>query len=220
MDLFPRAWTALQEAVRSLEGGQWVAPSGCTGWLVQDLVAHLIIDAQDVLVTLASTTTTTAPATLTETSYWQPAGEAPDGTDEESAFVRRSAAAYGTTAWLHHHFDDLAVAAVRAAAAADPAARVETRDEVMTVPSYLAMCVLETTLHHLDLIAHLSGMDGPPAETLAASRAMVADIAGFAVAPSLDDRAALLVTTGRRAPSATETAALGEFAAKLPVVLG
>lgn len=218
MDLFPRAWTALQNAVRSLEGGQWVAPSGCTGWLVQDLVAHLIIDAQDVLVTLASTTT--APATLTETSYWQPAAEAPDGTDEESAFVRRSAAAYGTTAWLHHHFDDLAVAAGRAAAAADPAARVETRDEVMTVPSYLAMCVLETTLHHLDLIAHLSEVDGPPAETLAASRAMVADIAGFALPSSFDDRAALLVTTGRRAPSATETAAWGEFAAKLPVVLG
>ena len=29
-------------------------PSGCTGWLVRDLVCHLIIDAQDVLITLVT----------------------------------------------------------------------------------------------------------------------------------------------------------------------
>lgn len=28
--------------------------SGCTGWLVRDLVCHLIIDAQDVLITLVA----------------------------------------------------------------------------------------------------------------------------------------------------------------------
>ncbi|GAA3531683.1 maleylpyruvate isomerase N-terminal domain-containing protein [Amycolatopsis ultiminotia] len=218
MNLFPRAWNALQEAVHALDGGQWVAPSGCTGWLVQDLVVHLIIDAQDVLITLASTTD--APPTRTAIGYWEPAMQAPDGTDAESAFVRRSAAAYGTTAWLLHHFDDLTVAAGRAAAAADPGARVETRDEVLTVADYLTTYVLESTLHHLDLVAHLSGVDGPPAETLAASRAQTEEIAGFALSSSFDDRAALLVATGRRAPSAEETAALGELAGKLPVVLG
>ncbi|MBB4684724.1 maleylpyruvate isomerase N-terminal domain-containing protein [Amycolatopsis jiangsuensis] len=218
MDLFPRAWNALREAVHTLEGGQWVTPSGCAGWLVQDLVVHLIIDAQDILITLASTTG--APPTLTAQSYWQRSGEAPDGTDAESAFVRRSAAAYGTTAWLLHHFDDLTVAAGRAASAADPDTRVETRDEVLTVDAYLTTYVLESTLHHLDLVAQLSGVDGPPADTLAASRAMVEDVLGFPLPPALDDRAALLVATGRRAPSPEEATALGALTAKLPVVLG
>jgi hypothetical protein len=37
-------------------GGDWASarPSGCTGWLVRDLVCHLIIDARDVLITLVT----------------------------------------------------------------------------------------------------------------------------------------------------------------------
>ncbi|MEV4597548.1 maleylpyruvate isomerase N-terminal domain-containing protein [Amycolatopsis sp. NPDC049253] len=193
MDLFPRAWGALQEAVHSLDDTQWVAPSGCAGWLVQDLVFHLIIGAQDILITLV--TTTDAPATRDAVTYWEP-GEPGDGTDAESAFVRRGAVAYSGPAALTHHFDDLAVAAGRAAAAADPAARVETRDEVLTVADYLTTYVVEATLHHLDLTLHLSGVDGPPASTLAATRAIVAGVAGRPL-PSEDDREALLHATGR-----------------------
>ncbi|SEP43250.1 maleylpyruvate isomerase N-terminal domain-containing protein [Amycolatopsis saalfeldensis] len=194
MDLFPRAWGALQEAVHALEGGQWVTPSGCTGWLVQDLVFHLVIDAQDVLITLASTTE--APATRDAVTYWQPSDQ-PTGTDPESAFVRRGAAAYADLDRLAHHFDDLAVAAGRAAAAADPAARVETCDEVFTVADYLAVYVVESTLHHLDLVRHLSGVDGPPPETAAATRAMVEKVTGQAFPAGVADHEALLVATGR-----------------------
>ncbi|WP_328608037.1 maleylpyruvate isomerase N-terminal domain-containing protein [Amycolatopsis sp. NBC_00345] len=210
MDLFPRAWGALQEAVHALDGGQWVAPSGCTGWLVQDLVFHLVIDAQDILITLASTTE--APATRDAVTYWRPA-EPPTGTDPEAAFVRRSAAAYTGPAGLTHHFDDLAVAAGRAAAAADPAARVETCDEVFTVADYLSVYVVEATLHHLDLVRHLSGVDGPPPETTAATRSMVEKVTGQAFPAGVADREALLVATGR----VPVPAAWGDFT---PVVLG
>ncbi|HEY3709702.1 MAG TPA: maleylpyruvate isomerase N-terminal domain-containing protein [Amycolatopsis sp.] len=210
MDLFPRAWAALQEAVHALDGGQWVTPSGCTGWLVQDLVFHLVIDAQDLLITLASTTE--APATRDAVTYWQPA-EPPTGTDPESTFVRRGAAAYGSPAGLTHHFDDLAIAAGRAAAAADPAARVETCDEVFTVADYLSVYVVEATLHHLDLVRHLSGVDGPPPETVAATRAMVEKVAGQAFPAGVDDREALLAATGR----VPVPASWGGFT---PVVLG
>ncbi|QRP43880.1 maleylpyruvate isomerase N-terminal domain-containing protein [Amycolatopsis sp. FDAARGOS 1241] len=206
MELFPRAWSALQEAVRSLEAPQWVAPSGCAGWLVQDLVFHLIIGAQDILITLV--TTTGAPATRDAVSYWQP-GAPGDGTDAESAFIRRGAGAYSGPAALTHHFGDLAVSAGKAAAAADPTARVETRDQVLTVADYLTIYVVESTLHHLDLTLHLSGVDEPPPETLAATRGIVERVAGRP-APAADDREALLFATGRLpAPAGFEPVALG-----------
>jgi predicted dehydrogenase len=105
VDLFPRAWGALQEAVHALEDGQWVTPSGCTGWLV------------------------------------------------------------------------------------------------------------ESTLHHLDLIRHLSGVDGPPPETVAATRVMVEKVTGHAFPAGVDDRDALRVATG----CVPVPAAWGGFT---PVVLG
>jgi hypothetical protein len=60
----------------------------------------------------------------------------------------------------------------------------------------------------------------PPAESLARSRAMLETIAGTAFPASLSDKDALLVGTGRRAPTDAEKAGLGELAAKLPLVLG
>ncbi|HWO68101.1 MAG TPA: maleylpyruvate isomerase N-terminal domain-containing protein, partial [Umezawaea sp.] len=52
MDLFSRSWTALLAAVAGLPDEDFGLPSGCAGWLVRDLVCHLVIDAQDVLITL------------------------------------------------------------------------------------------------------------------------------------------------------------------------
>jgi hypothetical protein len=98
--------------------------------------------------------------------------------------------------------------------------RVSTRDEVLTAGDYLSAYVMEWTLHHLDLIAHLPGAVEPPAEGLARSREMLEKVAGAAFPASFSDTDALLVGTGRRAPTDAETAALGELAAKLPLVLG
>ncbi|MGL5445608.1 MAG: maleylpyruvate isomerase N-terminal domain-containing protein, partial [[Mycobacterium] stephanolepidis] len=54
MDLFTHTWAALRAAVADLPDQAFTQPSGCAGWLVRDLVCHLIIDAQDVLITLAT----------------------------------------------------------------------------------------------------------------------------------------------------------------------
>ena len=47
VDLFSHTWTALRAAVADLSDEDFGRPSGCTGWLVRDLVCHLIVDAQD-----------------------------------------------------------------------------------------------------------------------------------------------------------------------------
>ncbi|KAA0942607.1 maleylpyruvate isomerase family protein [Streptomyces apricus] len=152
MDLFSLSWTALRSAVADVPDEDFDRPSGCTGWLVRDLVCHLVIDAQDVLITLV-TPAASAP-TVDAVTYWRLVGP-PTGEDPLDALVPRLAAAYGGPELLRFHLDDVGGAAGRAAVLADPAARVGTRDEVLTAGDYLSAYVLEWTLHHLDLIAHL-----------------------------------------------------------------
>ncbi|WP_189935069.1 maleylpyruvate isomerase N-terminal domain-containing protein [Streptomyces sulfonofaciens] len=218
MDLFSCSWTALRTAVAELPDRDFAQPSGCAGWLVRDLVCHLIIDAQDVLITLV-TPADTEP-TVDAVTYWSVEDHPPTGEDPLDALIVRLAAAYQEPRLLTFHFDDLGSAAGRAAGLADPGGRVSTRDEVLTVGDYLTVYVLEWTLHHLDLIAHLPDAAQPPAECLARSRAMLEDIADAAFPASFTDKDALLVGTGRRAPTDAERAELGELAARLPFVLG
>ncbi|MVU79006.1 maleylpyruvate isomerase [Nocardia sp. ET3-3] len=218
MALFSRSWTALRAAVAELRDEDFAQPSGCAGWLVRDLVCHLIIDAQDVLITLV-TPADTEP-TRDAVSYWNVTGTPPTGDDPLDALIVRLAAAYQQPALLRFHLDDVGSAAGRAAELADPALRVETRDEVLTASDYLGAYVLEWTLHHLDLIAHLPGRSEPPAEALAESRRMLEQIAGTTFPASMSDKDALLIGTGRRAPTSAEQTELGDLATRLPFVLG
>ncbi|MEU5269438.1 maleylpyruvate isomerase N-terminal domain-containing protein [Streptomyces hygroscopicus] len=218
MDLFSHSWAALRAAVAELPDQDFERPSGCTGWLVRDLVSHLVIDAQDVLITLA-TPAGTEP-TVNAVTYWRVQDRPPTGEDPLDALTVRLAAAYQEPGLLTFHLDDVGSAAGRAAELADPGARVSTRGEVLTVADYLTAYVLEWTLHHLDLIAHLPGAAEPPPEGLARSRAMLEQIAGAAFPASFSDKDALVVGTGRRAPTDAERAELGGPAGKLPLFLG
>jgi hypothetical protein len=185
---------------------------------VRDLVCHLVIDAQDVLITLV-TPSGTEP-TADAVTYWTLLDEPPTGEDPLDALIPRLAAAYGPPRWLTFHLDDVGSAAGRAARLADPALRVSTQEKVLTVGDYLSAYVLEWTLHHLDLIAHLPSAAEPPAEALAAARALLERIAGAPFPARFSDKDALLIGTGRRTPTDAETAALSGLAAHLPLILG
>ncbi|WP_432187918.1 maleylpyruvate isomerase N-terminal domain-containing protein [Streptomyces sp. Tue6028] len=218
MDLFSRSWTALRTAVAELPDKDFDRPSGCAGWLVRDLACHLVIDAQDVLITLV-TPADTEP-TVDAVTYWKVEDRPPTGEDPLDALIVRLAAAYGEPGLLKFHLDDVGSAAGRAAELADPGALVSTRDEVLTAGDYLTAYVLEWTLHHLDLVAYVPDAAQPPAEGLARSRSMLEKIAGVPFPVSFGDKDALLVGTGRRAPTDAEKAALGDLATRLPFVLG
>ncbi|MBB6080740.1 maleylpyruvate isomerase N-terminal domain-containing protein [Streptomyces paradoxus] len=218
MDPFSRTWTALRAAVAGLSDEDFGRPSGCTGWLVRDLVCHLIVDAQDVLITLA--TPSDREPTRDALTYWDISGTPPTGDDPLDALTVRLAAAYEDPQLLKFHLDDVGSAAGRAALLADPAGRVGTRDEVLTVGDFLSAYVMEWTLHHLDLIAYLPDAEQPPAEGLARSREMLERIAGRPFPASFPDVDALLVGTGRRAPTEAEQAALGDLASRVPLYLG
>lgn len=218
MDLFSRTWAALRAAVADLSGEDFAKPSGCRGWLVRDLVCHLVIDAQDVLITLV--TPASSAVTHDAVTYWAVSDTPPSGDDPLDALIVRLAAAYEDPELLKFHLDDVGAAAGRAAGLADPGLRVSTQEMVLTAGDYLAAYVLEWTLHHLDLVAHLPAAAPPPAEGLARTRSMVERIAGARFPASFTDTDALRVATGRRAPTEPERAALGGLAARLPFVLG
>ncbi|MFC7934840.1 maleylpyruvate isomerase N-terminal domain-containing protein [Streptomyces sp. NPDC057387] len=217
MDAFTRSWSALLAAVAGLSDEDFARPSGCTGWLVRDLVCHLVIDAQDVLITLA--TPSAGEPTRDAVTYWRVV-EPPTGDDPLDALTVRLAAAYEQPGLLKFHLDDVGSAAGRAAALADPAGRVGTQGQVLAAGDYLSAYVLEWTLHHLDLIAHVPGAVGPPAEGLGRSRELLEGVVAATFPASFTDRDALLIGTGRRAPPAAATAARGALAARLPFPVG
>jgi hypothetical protein len=205
-------------AVAELSDDDFARPSGCTGWLVRDLVCHLIIDAQDVLITLV--TPAESEPTRNAVTYWHVAETPPTGDDPLDALIVRLAAAYEEPRLLKFHLDDVGAAAGRAAELTAADLRVSTQGEVLTAADYLSAYVLEWTLHHLDLIAYLPEATEPPAEGLARTREMLEKIAGAAFPASFSDKDALLIGTGRRAPTDAENAELGELAATLPLFLG
>ncbi|MET9630734.1 maleylpyruvate isomerase N-terminal domain-containing protein [Lentzea sp. NPDC006480] len=213
MDLFSRALGALLKTVGELTDDDFARPTGCEGWLVRDLVCHLVIDAQDVLITLV--TPTADAVTHDSVTYWKVSGSPSD--DPLSALIVRLAAAYGEPWMLKHHVDDVGQAALRAAELADPTLKVSTQDMVLCTSGFLGAYVWEWTLHHLDLVMHLPDAAGPPAEALARCREMLEQIAG-AFPASWSDADVLLVGTGRRAPTEAERAELGDLA--IPFVLG
>jgi hypothetical protein len=88
------------------------------------------------------------------------------------------------------------------------------------VGDYLDAYVLEWTLHHLDLVAYLPDAAAPPAAGLSRARQMVEQIAGYKIPAALTDTDALVIGTGRRSPTATQTAALGADGNRIPVFLG
>ncbi|MCG7311236.1 maleylpyruvate isomerase N-terminal domain-containing protein [Brachybacterium sp. ACRRE] len=238
IEAFLEAWSGLRRAVDALPAEAFAHASGCRGWLVRDLVCHLVIDVQDVLITLATPAGTstgargvppagTSAATPAGTSgatsadaepqrrvdaagYWSIV-DPPTGDDPLDALISRLAAAYEDPALLSFHLDDLGSAAARAVRDAEPDRLVETQGMVLSTGDFADAYVLEWTLHHLDLAQGAPGIPGPSAASLARARELlIRVIAGSGDAPLIEvpDADLLRILTGRLAPSAEELAAL------------
>lgn len=224
MELFITTWAALRRAVHELPEHAFSLPSGCCSWLVRDLASHLVIDAQDVLITLA-TPAETAP-TADALSCWTPTPTPPDGTDPHDALTVRLAAAYEDPGLLRKHLEDLGAAAERAALLADPDLPVTTQGMSLTVRDFLHAYVLEWTLHHLDLIACLDPEDAPappPVEGLAEARDMVERRLRVRLPAGWSDADALRRATGRESLTGAQRAELEELGPRggmLPLSFG
>ncbi|EUA70437.1 mycothiol maleylpyruvate isomerase N-terminal domain protein [Mycobacteroides abscessus subsp. bolletii 1513] len=140
---------ALRAAVADLPAQAFAQPSGCAGWLVRDLVCHLIIDAQDVLITLA-TPSDQAP-THDAVTYWKILDSPPTGRDPLDALIVRLAAAYREPSLLSFHLDDIGAAAdapprsPMASSRSPPRGRSSPRPTTSTPTCWNGPCIISTS---------------------------------------------------------------------------
>ena len=151
--LFTSSWDALRRTVAQLPDDAFEAASGCRGWRTADLVQHLSLQAQELLIALATPAET--PPTADSLSWWTPTTVFPTGDSDEDALLARLADAQGGPVRSREHFEHVAAAAGRAALLAHPDLPVAAAERILTVRDLLGALVLEVTLHHLDLHAHL-----------------------------------------------------------------
>lgn len=214
-----QAYDGITQVIGDLDDADLQRPTRCRGWLIADLVFHVLCDAQRALVALASPAD--GPADVDDVSYWRAfAGGAADAGARHAWWARRSAAAFERPSGVVRVWADTAPAAVRAAGAADPDGYVTTQGHVLRVPDFLATLTTEAVIHHLDLIVDLPDAPAPGA---AATAVAVTTVDGLlsddTVRPAgWDDAAYLLKATGRLPLTERERRDLGEAAGWFPLL--
>ncbi len=215
-----QAYDGITRVVADLDDDALQRPTRCRGWVVADLLFHLLCDAQRALVTLASPAD--GPADTDDVSYWRsfPAGADPDAAARHAWWARRSAAAFDRPTGVVRIWADTAPAAVRAAGAADPQGCVTTQGHVLRVPDFLATLTTEAVVHHLDLVPDLPDAPPPGAHAVAVAVAtMDGLLSDDTVRPAdWDDLAYLGKATGREALTDRDRVALGEAAGWFPLL--
>lgn len=214
-----QAYDGITAVVGGLDDTGLQRATRCQGWLVADLLLHVLGDAQRALVALASPVD--GPADVDHVSYWRDfAGDDDKAAARHAWWVRRSAAAFDRPTGIVQLWRDTAPAAVRAAASADPEGHVTTQGHVLRVPDLLATLTTEAVIHHLDLTPELPGA---PAPDPLAVRVAVATLDGLlsddTVRPTAwDDNDFLLKATGRVPLTDRDRLELGESAGWFPLL--
>ncbi|MEH1101034.1 maleylpyruvate isomerase N-terminal domain-containing protein [Micromonospora sp. CPCC 205561] len=216
-----QAYDGITGVVSGLDDTGLQRPTRCRGWLVADLLFHVLCDAQRALVALASPAQ--GPPDVDDVSYWRafPADGDGDGDGGRHAWwARRSAAAFDRPSAIVGLWADTAPAAVRAAAAADPDGCVTTQGHVLRVPDLLATLTTEAVVHHLDLLLDLPDAPLPGAlATRVALSTMDGLLSDDAVRPGgWSDAEYLLKATGRLPLTDRDELELGEVAGWFPLL--
>ncbi|GIJ22104.1 maleylpyruvate isomerase N-terminal domain-containing protein [Micromonospora lutea] len=210
------AYDGITTVVTSLNDADLQRPTRCRGWLVTDLLFHVLCDAQRALVALASPAE--PPATVDSVSYWHsfPGGA---GSAEQAWSGRRHAAAFDSPSRVVQLWTDTAPAAVRAAGNADPAGFVTTQGQVLRVADLLDTLTTEAVIHHLDLLLDLPDAPLPgTAATRVATATVDALLGGAARSSGWSDHDYLLKAAGRLPLTDPERFDLGALADRFPVL--
>lgn len=208
------AYTLVVATVSGRPDADFGRPTRAAGWTVRDLLFHLLLDAQRALRTFA--TPAADPPDVDATSYWTAFRPGDPDAADHARFVRVAASAYAAPAELVWHYRETAEAAIRAAAAADPAGRVATQGHVLSVPDFVDTLVVEATVHQLDLTRELTA-PAPSAQALARVRRVLTGLLGAELPAAWSDTEAALKGTGRQPLDDADRTALGADAARLPL---
>ncbi|OZM76147.1 maleylpyruvate isomerase N-terminal domain-containing protein [Pseudonocardia sp. MH-G8] len=203
----------LRVAVDDLDDQQLLAPSRCRGWSAVDLLVHVHLGLQEMLLGVV---TPAAGAPDTDAAgYWRTLPP-PTGADGVShvRFVRLMASAYRVPTSAVGHLRETAEALAHAAGSL-PEGVVAFQGHALTTGDFFATWAVELAVHHLDLGAELV-LPPPAPAALTLARDTVEALAG-ATSP-WDDLTTVLVGTGRQRPDERQAAEAAALADRLPVL--
>ena len=185
-----------------------LAPSRCAGWTVSEVLVHVHMGLQEML--LGCVTATDDPPDTDAASYWR--DFAPADPDVAGAqFTRRLAAAYERPSGLLRHLTPT-TEGVRAAVLSLKPPAVRFQGHVLAWGDFLATWAVELAVHHLDIT---SAPAHAPALHLA--RRTVEALAGGPLPPGWPDETAVLLGTGREPATAAQRAE-SPLVPRLPVL--
>lgn len=213
-DLLHQTYADLNSVLRSIEGDDEWAPTGCTGWCVRDLVQHLIGDPRRALVALG--TPADSPPDTDAVTYWRSWSPGTDDAGDERRLTRVVSGGWPSLAPLREAYAEVCGAAVHLLRLADPDDPVTTQGHVLTVADLTRTLVFEAAVHHLDLVAHLDAA-GPGADAFRLVRATLDGLLGRPEPVGWDDTTYALAATGRRGLMPAERSTLGPLAERFPL---
>jgi hypothetical protein len=208
-------YAQVERALEGLEEPDFLRPTRCRGWMVGDLLFHMLLDGERALRAFASPAE--GPETVDYVTYWKPwSAEDPDAL-AHARFVRLSAAAHSSQAVIAERWKDTSSAALRAAKTADPRGFVSTQGHVLSVPDFVATLVVEAAIHHLDLVVDLPSSEAPEGLPLRFVRATVEGLLERPLPSTWDDVAVALRATGREPIPAGDRGVLDSVVDRFPV---
>jgi hypothetical protein len=217
-DSYLKALQGLLDAFGQLDDRAMLATSGCFGWNVGDVLTHVHLGLQEMLLALGMYTDE-APD-VDAASYWKAFppnhGVISDDQLDDIQFVRRTNAAYRRPADLLRHF------AITANGLLDrvptlPEVAMPFQGKVLASGDFLAIWVVEIVIHHLDLQAEVTLPDPDPI-ALQLTRHTIESLVGEPLPHSVPDRTVVLVGAGREPVTETHRRAVEKLAARLPVL--
>jgi uncharacterized protein (TIGR03083 family) len=214
---FLEALDAFVGVLDGLSDRDLLAASRCHGWTVLDVVAHVHLGLQEMLLGLVSPTD--EPSDTDAASYWATPPPATDPTTDDVdqvRFVRRVASAYKRPSGLVAHLR-LTTAGLTRAVESATLPVLEFQGHVMTTGDFLTTWVVELAVHQLDLGRELQVPD-PPVSALTLARATVEALASGRLPTAWSDTEAVLFGSGRVALDSTRRAAAGAVGERLPVL--
>lgn len=216
LQLLGSVYEQITETVAGLEPRDFLRPTRAAAWTVQDLLFHVLLDAQRALTTFASPTS--AAADVDEVSYWTPyRPDQGDGGAAHARFVRVASSAYSSPGVLVDQWRTTSAAALRAAGAAAVDGRFETQGHVLDRADFISTLLVEATIHSLDLTVDLP-VGPPPAKALRVVRRVLDGLLGQPVAARWSDTEYALKATGRVPLTDDDRRALGKQVDRLPLL--
>jgi uncharacterized protein (TIGR03083 family) len=203
-------------AASGLDDAQLGAATRCRGWLARDLLVHVHLGLQEMLLGVLDPTDDEPDRDAA--TYWTAftpgtATGADTAAVEGDRFIRTLACAYARPTAAVRHLRMTADGLARAVRAGAPGA-VRFQGHVLATGDFLATWAVELAVHHLDLARELD-LPAPDAAALRMSRDTVEALVGE-LPGEWSDETAVLVGTGRVALDERMREQAGPAADRLP----